>query len=270
MHVYNGYNAWTDGDLMQLCVCVCVSPVEFAPGVSLVNQKEFFNAGHDVVVALSPDATPSMRTLVSRLGADVELPGTRVIDHFEFEQKLDVSGNHTAVVAHFTGASSNFFSPSTVEKQVVFDGVGLSVSPEAVLVADVLQGSPTSYSGKPGKATFGSDVLAGSVLKMAVLIQGRNNARAGIIGSVAMLSDAFMKTSNGNGPFAQEMIQWTFQLSHVLKASRIRHRLAGGEDYPSSYRIKDVVEVEIDIEKCDSHGCRPFRYACLYGCRFIL
>ena len=132
-------------------------------------QLEFFNAGHDVFVALDQQASPSTRALMARFGIDLELSKSSVLDHFNYHKKLD-QGNHTAIVSSLTMKNGAIFRDTTVGKEIAFQGIGFSVSPESSMVISLLNGSPTAYSGEPGKATFGPTVLGGFNLKLAALV----------------------------------------------------------------------------------------------------
>lgn len=220
-------------------------------------QLEFFNSGHDVFVALDQKASSSTRALMARFGIDLELSKSSVLDHFNFHKKLD-QGNHTTVVSSVTMKNPAIFRDSTLEQEIAFRGIGFSVSPESSMVISVLNGRPTAYSGEPGKGTFGPTVLGGFNLKLGALVQGHNNARVAVLGSLDMVSDAYLSGSKGNLPFMEDVLSWTFQLKGVLKASNLRHRVIGGEIAPARYRVKDDVEIAVDIEECDVNGCRPF------------
>lgn len=228
---------------------------KFGPGITARKQLEFFESGHDVYLVLSPKSSSSLRALAARLGADLELAGTTIVDHFAYDKHID-NGDHTAVAAVLSDSASRMIS--TTGGIVFANGIGFSISPEAYMTMDVLHGSPTSFSAKDGKGGNGKSALGGFNLKMAALIQGRNNARAAVIGSVDMLSDEILKKAKGNAGFASESLKWVFQQKSVLKSSTIRHRIIGGEYQPSMYRIKDDVEVFIDIEECTGSACAPY------------
>jgi oligosaccharyltransferase complex subunit beta len=91
------------------------------------------------------------------------------------------------------------------------------------------------------------------------LVQGRNNARATVIGSLDMLSNAFFGAEVGNAPFVTDIAEWTFHQRGVLRPSNLRHRVIGGDVSPAVYRIKDEVEFAVDIEECGRGGCGPYR-----------
>lgn len=228
---------------------------KFGPGVTARKQLDFFESGRDIYLALSPKSSSSIRALAGRLGADLELAGTMVVDHIEFDSKVD-AGNHTAVVAHAAHGLSRMMS---TDQSIVFvNGIGFSVSPESYLTTSVLHGSPSSFSGKDGKPAQSKTALGGYNLKLAAFVQGRNNARAAVIGSVDMLADVVLRKVKGNAGFVTDSLTWVFQQKSVLKSSKIRHRIIGGEVQPSVYRIKDDVEVSVDIEECTGSTCTPY------------
>ena len=228
---------------------------KFGSGITARKQLEFFESGRDIYLVVSPKSSSSIRALAGRFGADLEAAGTMVVDHFAFHKTID-AGDHTAVVASVDDGLSRMISTS--EDIVFVNGIGFSISPEAYMTAGVLHGSPTSYSGKDGKAGEGKSALGGYNLKLAAFVQGRNNARAAVIGSMDMLSDEVLQKAKANAGFASESLAWVFQQKSVLKSSKIRHRVLGGEDQPSTYRIKDEVEVSIDIEECNGSTCAPY------------
>lgn len=228
---------------------------KFGPGITARKQLDFFESGRDVYLAISPKSSSSIRALAGRFGADLEIAGNMVVDHLAYDQKID-SGDHTAVIASVDDGLSRMISSS---QGIVFvNGIGFSISPEAYMTTGVLHGSPSSYSGKNGKAGQGKSALGGYNMKLAALVQGRNNARAAVVGSVDMLSDAILGKAKANAGFLTDSLAWVFQQKGVLKSSKIRHRIVGGEEQPSLYRIKDVVEVAVDILECNGSKCSPY------------
>lgn len=218
--------------------------------------SEFFDAGHDVLLAFNNKASSQMKDLAQELGVSVDSSGTTVIDHFKFHKSVD-TGDHTAVLSAPTPALKSIFgnSPSAA---VLYKGAALSVSPSSELAMLVLTGSPTSYSGSPSKLV-GDVTLAGQGVGLVAAVQGRNNARAAIAGSLDMLSDTYFSANKNNAVFAADILAWTFHQRGVLKASNLRHRIIGGEETPAVYRIKDEVEFAIDLEECEAGKCKPYR-----------
>lgn len=218
---------------------------------------EFFAAGRDVVLALGEAPPPQLRELAVALGVDVAPAGQVVIDHFSHNAKL--AGDATAVVTSAVAPLPAVFSPST-KGPVAFKGVGLSVAAESETAFHALVASDTAYSGPVGKPAPATRMpLAGRNLGLVTLAQGRNNARAAVFGSAAMLSNAFYGAAGGNAPLAADVTRWALRRRGVLRASPLRHALLGGPPSPSLYRIKDEVAVAVDIEECAEGGCRPFK-----------
>lgn len=219
--------------------------------------RDFFNSGHDVFLALSGDASTQLREMSTRLGVDVDVNGTSVIDHFSFDKKLGAS-DHATVLSSALAPLSGVFGAAT-KGPFLYRGVGLSISPESEVAFLGLTGSPTAYSGSPGKPVKGA-VLAGKNLGLVALVQGRNNARLAVVGSTDMLSNAFLEASKSeNARLAADVLHWSAHERGVLKASALRHRIVGGEEQPAVYRINDDVEVELDIEECSEGVCKPYK-----------
>lgn len=221
---------------------------------------EFFNAGGDVFLAFSEDAPSSYRELAASFGVDVARSGTAVIDHFHHNAELATDA--TAVLSSSAAQIPAVFK-SGIRGPVIFKGVGLSVSRESELAFHALTAEATGYSGTPGKMMPKGSILAGPSLGLVTLVQARNNARAAVTGSVAMLSDAFFSAGAGNKQLASDVLSWTLHERGVLKASPLRHRiLDGGEMNPSQYRINDMVEVALEISECSDHApakCKPYK-----------
>ena len=219
---------------------------------------EFFNSGHDVLLALDAAPTTQLRDLAVSLGVDVAPAGNVVIDHFNFNPKL--GGDHTAVTSPSLAPLSTVFRADT-KGPVAFQGVALSVSIDSEVAFHVVTASATAYSGVVGKpAPTTKTLLAGPTIGLLTLVQGRNNARAAVSGSTAMFSNAFFAAAAGNAAMSHDVVQWTLQMKSVLRASPLRHRIVDGEVSPATYRINDVVEVAVDIEECSAgmSKCKPF------------
>lgn len=226
-------------------------------GVKSSLITEFFDSGHDVFLALDEAPTTQLRELAIALGVDVNPAGNVVIDHFNFDPEH--GDGHTAVLTSALAALPAVFSPSA-KGPILFKGVGLSVAPESEVAFHAVTASPTAYAGTPGKPVPASRVpLAGQSVGLVTLVQGRNNARAGVVGSVAMLSNDFYAAAAGNAQVAADILKWALSQKGVLRASPIRHRIIGGEVSPPLYRINDDVEVAVDINECGESGCKGYK-----------
>lgn len=69
----------------------------------------------------------------------------------------------------------------------MYEGIGMSVSPQSELVLRGLVAHPTAFVA--GSAAKG-DLLAGQEIVLVALVQARNNARAVVSGSLFLFSNA--------------------------------------------------------------------------------
>lgn len=214
-----------------------------------------------MILAISETCTSELRDLAMSLGVGVSPLGNVVIDHFNFNSRLDGS-DHTVITSESLAELPAVFSSGT-KGPVLFKGVPLSVSRESEVAFHAITGSDTAYSGVVGKASSPSKSkapLAGTSLGLLTLVQGRNNARVAVFGSTDMLSNKYFSAAAGNANIAADVLRWTFRQKSVLRASSLRHRIVEtNEISPALYRINDVVEVAVDIEECTDSVCKPFQ-----------
>lgn len=126
-------------------------------------------------------------------------------------------------------ASTPVLGAYATQKQkapVLFHGVGQTlVDPENILALRVLQGNPSSYSALPNKGpeTAGLDTL------LVTGVQGRNNARVVVAGSLDMFTNAYFRADSvGNQLFCKELSKWTFRETGVLRFRDIVHHRTDG------------------------------------------
>lgn len=232
-------------------------PAELTGGLRPSVITDFFDAGHDVLLALAPDSPTQLRTLAQDLGVGVSPAGTVVIDHFNFEPTLG-GDDHAAVLASELAPLAAVFSKTT-KGPVLFRGVGLAIPATSEVAFPALTATDTSYVSKPGEVVTGIPT-AGAAVTLVALVQGRhNNARAAVLGSTAMLSNQYFAAAPGNAPFAADVSRWAFSERGVLRASALRHGVVGGEQGPAVYRVNDDVKVELDIVECSQGKCGPYR-----------
>ena len=147
---------------------------KFGEGVAPAKLLEFFESGRNVYLAINPETSGKARALAKRLGADVEAKRSTVVDPF--------SSEGSSVKAVVDEAAVDRLLPGVVESgsDVVFvDGIGFSIAPEATMTVGALHATPTAYATTDG-AMDGAKrptKLGGYSLKLAALVQGRNNAR---------------------------------------------------------------------------------------------
>jgi oligosaccharyltransferase complex subunit beta len=169
---------------------------------------------------------------------------------------------------------------------VLYHGVGQSVADkDSILTLPVLRGNPSTYSSTPNKAVGDSPESAGAETLLVTAVQGRNNARVTVSGSLDMFSNAFFRadTVGGNQLFCSELSKWTFGETGVLRFRDITHMRSDGvppdvilhekvrPDLPQSlypdpeltrnslvYRIKDEIVYSMVVEQFTENHWVPF------------
>ncbi|KAL6767256.1 DGL1 [Auxenochlorella protothecoides x Auxenochlorella symbiontica] len=233
--------------------------------VALVLQ--FFDAGHDVILALDPAAGPELRELASELGVDVDAAEARVLDHSAYDGALAATA-HDVVHADVSVGLNRHVFPAGIHGPILFSGAGLSVSPESSTAFVALNAGPTAYGGEPGKAVTVAR-LAGRGVGLVALIQARNNARAAVTASLDLLSDAFFSAqatspegkslgSSANEAAVDALARWALSQRGVLIVRSVSHRVVGGEVEPERYRVKDEVEFSVRIDRLTDGEVAPY------------
>ncbi|RYG46187.1 hypothetical protein EON67_09820, partial [archaeon] len=178
----------------RVTCCVCAhAPPPAAAGFSGLNAEAlttFVDDGGNLLVAGAGDVSLELRNLAHAFGVDFDAKSSRVIDHHAFHKETD-GGSHTRVLS-----SAYYPSPYLVGHELasaveagnapvtVFEGVGMSVARDNILVTRVLTASPTGYSASPKDAVQEAPQSAGDDTTLVAAVQARNNARAVFIGSM--------------------------------------------------------------------------------------
>lgn len=229
------------------------------------------DSGRDLFLALDENASTELRGLVRALGVKPASPGEVVIDHFN-PAKLD-TGSHTAVLTSSLASLRSVYT-SELKEPVAFQGIGFSISRSSHTAFPALVGSSTAYSGPVNAPVKKSEPISGYSLALVALVQARNNARAAILGSTLMCSDAFFASYPSNSMVCSDLYKWSFHKKGVLNASNFRHTIIEGSlpgaENPSVYRTNDEVKVELDIKECEEGGCKPFSGATDLQIEFVM
>ena len=111
---------------------------------------------------------------------------------------------------------------------ILYEGIGMEIDPHNSYLFPVLRADDNSYSINTETGEFYNN---GDKIKLVNAYQGRNNRRVVISGSLDMCSNKFyiLSSTNGeainspNAQFCQDMLNWNFQRTGVLKYENIRH-----------------------------------------------
>jgi oligosaccharyltransferase complex subunit beta len=201
------------------------------------------------------------------------------------------SRQHVTVLAKGTTQAKPIlgeFQGKSQAHPVIFRGIGQKVAKESILAVPVLFGNPSTYSFFPNKVVSDSPESMGSQTVLVSAIQGRNNARVIVCGSLELFSNSFFGadisgSSSGNRQFAQAISKWGFREAGVLRFRDITHHKKDGTPpdvilhekerpdlpvtlYPDPeitrnslvYRIKDDIVYSMIVEEFVNDEWQPF------------
>lgn len=226
---------------------------------------EFVEGGGNLLIAVDSSASESIRELASDLGVDVEASGNSVVDHFEFWPG-DAS-HHTVLAPNFLPSNALWGSRSP-QAPVVFNGIGMSVSPESSMAKLALWAGPATYSATAAPAPRENPTLAGRQVGLAAIMQTRSAARVAVVGSLDALSDEFyaytVATASGdvvagNAHFGASLAAWLLHQRGLLRFGDFIHHRVGELHPPHAYTIKDQLRFEVKIEELVDSQWQPYR-----------
>ncbi|PAV74496.1 hypothetical protein WR25_02468 [Diploscapter pachys] len=250
--------------------------IVFAPGVEdfggSLSAKEigrFVDAGGNLLVAASSNIGEAIRDLATETGFEFDEADTALIDHFNYDSKLD-NGQHTTLVADksqfmnarlITGDTANM-------NPVLFKGVALISDKTNLLKLEAVRAKSTAYSFNPDQAISEYPSAVGKQALLVGALQARNNARVVLTGSLAMFSNEYINAQvtkegqkpvpSGNLAFVTALSKWVLKESGVLRVKSVEHHKVG-EKKPTEYTIMDEVEYAITIEELTDGKWGPFQ-----------
>lgn len=244
---------------------------EFGGKLSTETLTEFVDAGGNILIAGSETIGDAVREFAGECGIEFADEKNSVIDHLNFDSN-DL-GKHTLIVASPDHLLASELIVGQAKKNGVpflYRGTGMTADPENPLLLDVLTASSTSYTANPDEATLNE--YPATVGKRTVLIsvlQARNNARVGFVGSLDFFSNNFFENSvntnagkkhakSGNQELATSLTDWIFKQRGVLRARNIQHYLKADKTTPKFYTIKDDVVFNIHFDEFVHGHWLPF------------
>jgi oligosaccharyltransferase complex subunit beta len=238
---------------------------DFGGAISVKSVVGFIDAGHNVLIAANTNVTDSMRGIANECGIDFDEHQSSVVDHMLYDMS-DAGGDHTLVTStHVIDTPVIVGARGKAEDAapILFRGVGHAANENSPLLYKVLVGSPSTYSHAPLDTVDEYPQSAGQDTRLVTALQARNNARVVFSGSLDMFSNAFFTAPaqaaggkrferSGNQHFCDELSKWNFGERGRIRAKELTHRRVGSTDVnPSVYRVKDDIEVSIDIFEHD-------------------
>lgn len=127
------------------------------------------------------DTSFSYRKLFYAFGVEIDEAGTQLKDHFSNHK------SSTLISTNNFEALAPFFSDNHGKRPLLYRGIGLSlVNYENYQLYNLIKAEPTTFSKnyKTGQA-----IKAGSSITLVAGVQGLNNARALLLGSLHFFSN---------------------------------------------------------------------------------
>ena len=232
--------------------------------INIQNLLKFIDDGHDLMIFGSSDASKFMRELVNEFGIDYDDYDSELKDSVYLHSNSGIKGLNKQLLNLYDEEiiiSKNIIGINNIFNQpkgyILYKGIGMDLDPQNKYVFPILSGNKNSYS--VSKST-GEVFSNGEHIKLVNGYQTRNNQRIVILGSTDICSDKFYYLSmteenksmleSPNAVFCQDILNWNFQRTGVLKYVNPRHNNNEGKTL-DTYRIKDYLEFYIDILEYD-------------------
>ncbi|KAK8814201.1 hypothetical protein WA158_008063 [Blastocystis sp. Blastoise] len=212
--------------------------------ISAEDFRKFFEHGGDVVLALSNNPSKLVRTVAGDFGVDIEENGSKVIDHFNYattSDNLDHQLVYTTQIANIKPLVGKIQDSS----RVYYKGTGLVVI-DNIFMINTLVGEQSTYS-----VNNNSEITStGKDTVMVVSVQGRNNARVSLFGSIEMFSNQYsFFVDSINAAFVKHVTFWTFRQRGILRYHDVSHKHV--DNTPLEIMLKNHQRPNLPISQCD-------------------
>lgn len=206
--------------------------------------------------------------------------GVKVMDLWHTAE-ADPSAMHTRIVTRQVSEVEPFAGHARADAQAgsdfIFDGYGMRVDDENVMAFPVVSAEASAVLAHPVKGIAGSKKLLHPDIVLVAAVQGRNNARVVLGGSLWAWSDEAVAASKANAEIVQAATAWALQERGVLRIAAVRHSKADGtpaqkllhpkepSTLPKSmfpepeasadslvYRVNDDLAYAVDIQRWES------------------
>jgi oligosaccharyltransferase complex subunit beta len=203
--------------------------------IKITTLLKFFDDGHDIIIFGDKDVGNFLRKFVNEFGVDFDDYESQIKDSLylhNYNEMLNtdlvrLKNNEITVTKNVI----NIPAVSKLPKgYILYEGIGMDLDLHNQYVFPILKADENAYSinFKTGKVYSN-----GEKIKLVNAYQGRNNRRVVMAGSTEMCSNRFyhMSSNDGTNPlaspnavFCQDILNWNFQRSGVLKFENIRHQ----------------------------------------------
>ncbi|CAD5216624.1 unnamed protein product [Bursaphelenchus xylophilus] len=243
---------------------------EFGGSLSAEELAKFVDGGGNVLVTGDSKIGDALRDFALEVGFEFGTEGTFVIDHFNYDARLD-DGTHTALVVPKTQLIDAELIAGKKLSPLLYKGIALTYNTENPLRLSVLTGTLTSYNFNPKQKINEYPQAIGQNTVLVGAVQARNNARVVLTGSLALFSDEYINAQiqknganqkpekSGNAEFITAITKWVLKENGVLRVKSVKHSKVGETTAPREYTITEDVKYEIEIEELKDGKWAPFQ-----------
>ena len=227
--------------------------------ISITNLLQFIDDGHDLMIFGNEESGAFIRKLVNEFGIDFDDYDSKVKDSiYIHKNKNDLNSEFADLKNDEIIITNNITDIKHLKKNIknyiLYEGIGMDIDPQNNFVFPILKAGENAYSINLKNDNIYSN---GNHIKLVSAYQARNNRRIVISGSTNLCSNKFYYLSNKdynsnkspNEEFCQNLLEWNFQITGVLKFDNIRHRRINDNITLPTYRIRDELIYEIDINE---------------------
>lgn len=237
----------TNGEYLYNAIILLCPSANLDKQIPLAHLLRFIEDGHDLFLAVGQPYSRYMGKVAQAIGVDLDSSSHVLTDHQQVFTELDL-GDHSFIKAGGKTASQYLFgdAASNDASSIVFRGPGASLFKDNELVDCVIWGSGSSYSQKGALTKVPR--ASGTSSVMAAALSTRTGGRATYWGSAEALTDSVFKTAGKDHEAAMSgLLSWTLGERGVVRAGALRHRRIEDGDDRTEYRVKDEIEVEIEL-----------------------
>ncbi len=238
----------------------------------------FTDDGGSLLIAAANTISEPLRAIANAFGVDYDESTSKLLDVANdvtskpaFAQSISDSTDAEAMSIISVPVScgwserdrSKIVGACGEDRKIAYSGIGHVVTPRSKFVRTVVTGAPTTFSIDNVNVVTSSGRDVGLVSAM----QSLTSSRAVFTGSIAMFSNEYFAFGGAdNKALATSLYAWVSHAKGLLRAVNRLHRKqvpAAGDAVelnPSSYRIKDDVHYEIELQEYDgaSRTWKPY------------
>lgn len=219
--------------------------VEIESKLKVRDIISYFDEGGNVIVIGDVDTSFSYRKLFYAFGIELEESGTVLKDHFS---------NHGSVRTISTlnyEPISPFFSQNTCKKPLLYEGIGLNlVNYENYQLYNLIKAEPTTFSKNEITKVA---VRAGTSITLTAGVQGLNNARAILSGSLYFFSNEALENREfGNRQVVEDLIDWNIKRKGIVRVKSMSYHGVGVDHKETLFNVGEKLFFSAEIEEYDS------------------